>query len=791
MPAPLHVLIAEDNPRDAELTLLELRRGGFEPDWIRVDSEEDFRANLHPGLDVILSDYRMPQFTGLRALELLKESGLDIPFLIVSGTIGEELAVEIMRLGATDYLLKDRLARLGPAVQHALSESRSRRERRAAVEALRLRELALGEVSQGVLICDADHSIIYANESFTAITGHPREEILGSSCDALLRGPETDPETSRQILAALDAGQAFEGEILHYRKDGTPFWNDFSLAPIRDPDGGPVRFISIHRDVTERKNFETALQWRTALFEAMTDSSPDGILVVERHGGHFFQNERMAEIWGIPPDILRSAKLTPELQFLARRATNPNALADKFAHLHFHPETTSRQEIELVTGAILDCFTAPIRGKAGEYYGRIWVFRDVTEERRREKQLATALEREKQLAIEAQSGNRAKSEFLAVMSHEIRTPMNSILGFSELLASSPALPNECREHVRTIISSGEALLRILNDVLDFSRLEAGDLRIEKVLFSAHEVLQDIHTLLSPQARHKRLDFHLSIEEDAPKNLRNDAGRLRQILLNLVGNAIKFTEVGSITLGIRDGGGNGLNGGSFVEFYIQDTGLGVPESELDNIFDPFVQADSSISRRFGGAGLGLSIARRLVELMGGRLTVASQAGSGSLFVVNLPAEPGAGELFTARSPSESKLDESFASEHPLSILLVEDDAVNLKLMRMMLRKLGYEPLVAHDGDEAVEIYSSERPDCILMDLQMPRKDGLQATQEIRTLERAASSDDHIFISALTANIVAENRQQCFDVGMDAYLNKPIKCALLARTLEQACARKAVH
>jgi CheY-like chemotaxis protein len=224
----------------------------------------------------------------------------------------------------------------------------------------------------------------------------------------------------------------------------------------------------------------------------------------------------------------------------------------------------------------------------------------------------------------------------------------------------------------------------------------------------------------------------------------------------------------------------------VDFFVRDTGPGIPEDELEQIFEPFTQADSSISRRYGGTGLGLSISRNLVELMGGKLAVQSKVGAGSEFVVTLPAAIPDGTLPAIATNTHSEPhDETFANHHPLRILLVEDDRVNLKLMLMMLCKLGYEPLIAHDGAEAVEIFRRERPDCILMDLQMPRKDGLQATLEIREIENGTPRDGRAYIAALTANIVAEDRQRCQIVGMDNYMNKPIKRELLANILALAC------
>jgi PAS domain S-box-containing protein len=783
MPRPLHVLIVEDSPADAELALRELRHAGFDPVWQRVDNETDYLDRLRANPEVILSDYRLPQFTGLRALELLRERGDDIPFILISGTIGEEMAVEAMRRGAADYLLKDRLARLGPAILHALEGARERRERKQARESLRLRERALGEVSQGVLICDENRLIIYANDSFSKISGYPTKEVLGRNC-SMLQGPGTDPATVQKIRAALDAERTFEGAILNYRKDGTTFWNDLSLAPIRDANGGPTRYIGIQRDITERKRVEEALEWKTAFFEAQVDCALDGILVVDSHGKKILQNQRLNELLKIPRHIVESHIDAEQLHFVTGQMKNPREFAERVGYLYAHPEEVGRDEIEMTDGTVLDRYSAPVHDDAGHHYGRIWTFRDVTEERKREENLARALSREKELAAEAQAGNRAKSEFLAVMSHEIRTPMNGILGFSELLAGIPDLPADARDYVSTITSSGEALLRILDDVLDFSRLEAGGVKLEIAAFSPGEVLHDIHTLFAPSAEERGLEFIEAVEPGTPARIVNDAGRLRQVILNLASNALKFTTKGRITLGMRPSAGTLPDGGRGVDLFVRDTGAGIPKEKLEQVFEPFAQVDSSISRRYGGTGLGLSIARDLVKLMGGELSVTSEEGKGSEFCVTLSAE-GAGEVAPVVAPSDGvEQDETFAVAHPLRILLVEDDCVNRKLILMMLRKLGYAALTAEDGVEAVEVFRRERPDCVLMDLQMPRKDGMQATLEIREIEDALPDGCRAFVAALTANVLPESRRQCLGAGMDDYVHKPIKREQLGRTLQQA-------
>jgi len=433
---------------------------------------------------------------------------------------------------------------------------------------------------------------------------------------------------------------------------------------------------------------------------------------------------------------------------------------------------------------IIDSRWTLLRDAAGRPKSTLVINTDVTERRKSQE---AVLERERTLRRQAMAGEKAKSEFLAVMSHEIRTPMNGILGFAEMLAQSPELSPGNHELTQTIVSSGETLLRILDDILDFSRIEAGRLSIERRDFSPGELLHGLETLFARQIQEKGLELRLSLEPGLPEGIYGDSGRIRQILVNLLGNAIKFTDSGSIELRarvLRD-----HDAGDALEFSVADTGPGIAPDQLATIFEAFTQEDSSISRRHGGTGLGLTISRRLAELMGGAVEVSSEPGVGSTFTLRLPLVLAAGPADAGAPTARPRppLDENFARRHPQRILVVEDDRVNLKLIVKMLGRLGYEPLAAANGADAIALYERELPDCILMDVQMPGMDGIEATRRIRTMERSRSLP-HAFISALTANILPEDRQRCLEAGMDAYLNKPVKSQAVADMLVEAeCSR----
>jgi len=637
----------------------------------------------------------------------------------------------------------------------------------------------------GILILDAETGrVVDVNPFLIEVLGYSHEQFLQKAVWEL--GFFSDIVANEQNFAELRERKYVRYDNLPLETAGGQRIEVEFISNVYLVEGHKVIQCNV-RDISERKRMEEALRWETALFEGHVDNALDGILVVDNRGKKIIQNARFDKLWKLPADIIANWDDAQQIEYASTLTKNPRGFLEKIGYFSAHPEEISRDEVELIDGTILDRYSAPVRDRMGKHYGRIWTFRDVTEERQREIKLFEALFREKELVREAQAGNRAKSEFLAVMSHEIRTPMNGILGFSELLAGTPDLPDDCRDYVKTIASSGEALLRIIDDILDFSRLEAGGLKIELSLFSPRDILHDIHALLDNHAADKHLEFCVTIEDGVPECLWNDAGRFRQVLLNLTGNAIKFTSHGSVTLGMRPSSVSLNSAGSAMEFFVRDTGPGIPEEKLEHIFEPFAQADSSISRRYGGTGLGLAISRNLVELMGGRLDVLSEVGEGSEFRAVLPADVPKDSTPALPVRGVEEFVETFAANHPLSILLVEDDPVNRKLLILMLRKLGYEPLVARDGVEAVEIFRHAHQDCVLMDIQMPRKDGLQATSEIRALEGSTFSM-RPFIAALTADITTENRRQCLEAGMDGYMSKPIKRTTLARTLEQASAAK---
>jgi PAS domain S-box-containing protein len=404
---------------------------------------------------------------------------------------------------------------------------------------------------------------------------------------------------------------------------------------------------------------------------------------------------------------------------------------------------------------------APVSGSGRERLGTVLTAVDLRAQRENQAELEAARAR-------AEASAQAKAAFLANMSHEIRTPMNGVIGMISLLEDTPLSPAQA-EHVRVIRTSGEALLTIIDDVLDLSKIEAGRLELEARTFSPESCARDALAIVRPIAQDKGLALRLESAGPVPPAVVGDEARVRQILLNLLSNAVKFTCAGEVVVRV-DAADDGLR------FSVQDTGIGIDPAHMERLFRPFSQVDASISRRFGGTGLGLTISQRLAELMGGALTVTSSPGVGSTFVLQVPLQLGTAPAHTGTTT----LDTESVDLSALSVLVAEDNPINQRVIQRFLERLGVRAELVEDGAAALERLSAAPYSVVLMDVQMPVMDGLEATRRLR----AASGAEGPYVVALTASAMEEDRERCRAAGMDDFLAKPIRPDALRRALRRA-------
>ena len=491
-------------------------------------------------------------------------------------------------------------------------------------------------------------------------------------------------------------------------------------------------------------------------FEALLEAMDIGVLLADRGGHVLYMNEHLPRVWALPPspEPERLASLE-RIEAICRGCVSGPKRAPVFAPVD------DVRELHLDDGRTLLQRSFAVRDDEGREIGRLWLSEDITADRAAEDELRRAKE-------EAEKANRAKAAFLATMSHEIRTPMNGIIGMTDVVLDGP-LSDEQRESLGWVKSSADSLMGILNDILDYSKVEAGQMTMEAVDFDLPALLADTLALFSAQASAKSIALTSRLEPGLPSLVVGDPLRVRQVLSNLVSNAIKFTDRGGVTVGLAS-----LAEGMIV-LTVRDSGIGIAADKIDQVFAPFSQADSSTTRNYGGTGLGLSIVSRLVELMKGRLSVQSEPGEGTVFRVDLPLP--AARNRDAQAPAQAADAEVLTLD--ADVLIAEDTPVNQVLLKRLLSRHGVRITQASDGAQAVEACRKRHFDLVLMDVQMPVMDGLDATRHIRALDDVYWQ--HAPIIAITANALEEDRQHCREAGMNDFISKPFHARQLIETL----------
>jgi PAS domain S-box-containing protein len=663
-----------------------------------------------------------------------------------------EAAVVAIAIGALALLL------LVIAARVALAHSRGRL---AAEQALSTKEdqyrLLAENMTDVVMRFDTNGIRRYVSPAASGMLGWRPEELIGHRAN--LVHPD-DQETMMAMYRDLIGGRdGIKVTFRCRRADGSYFWAEGSYNLVRDADGaGSRQIIGVVRDISERVAAERAMAAREAQYRLITDNISDVILCIGIDGSRRYVSPSCRAVFGFEPEEMLALERA-DIIHPDDLAKFPASIATAFAN---------RAATQFVTRAIrkdgrtiwIEAHNTiapdPATGAPAEI---VMIMRDITER----KLAGEQLEQARREAVEA---NRVKSEFLANMSHEIRTPMNGVIGFASLVLDTE-LSQEQRRMLTLLKESGEALLVIINDVLDLSKIEAGHLELEAMPLDLRQLVDGSAAIVEAQAGAKGLSLKVEIGAEVPGWVQGDPTRLRQVLLNFLSNAVKFTASGSVTIRVRAIAADGR-----LEFAVEDTGIGIDAERQHLLFRPFSQLDRSTTRKFGGTGLGLAISKRLIEAMPeGAIGVDSTPGAGSRFwfaVTLPPAEPprGAGDALPE------------APSRPARVLVAEDLYVNQIIVEEMLIRAGHEVAVVEDGAAAVEAVRTGQYDLVLMDMEMPVMNGLDATRAIRALGGRPGA---IPIIALTANALIEEVGRCEAAGMSDFLSKPIKVKSLLDTV----------
>ena len=780
--------------------------------------------------DVVLADLNLTDGLGLVLLEEIQKdlyahasqepplSSPKLPVIMLTGNDDAKIAVTAMRMGAFDYLAKDDINEfsLNQSIRslfeyldltNQLEQSRQRealisrnlqeansnlekqvKERTAALQASeqKLRSIleAIPDIINLVRVDGVYLESKRDNSPYDLIANCV--DPIGKNIAELIPA-EIAQNQLHAIQLAIATGEIQTIEQTYHVNDQLHYEEVRAIATDADTA------IVIVRDISDRKQAEIALEKELIRNRTLLSNSFDGVLILDDQGRIIEVNQSYAQMLGYSfEEIIGLSIYDIDVRWTREELTQGINEFRLKKRVMF--ETKHRRK----DGSVCDIETSANSIDWEDSVLQFCICRDITQRKQAELELARAKE-------VAEAANKAKSEFLANMSHEIRTPMNGVLGMAQLLAGTD-LQEEQQHFVKVILDSGEALLTVINDILDFSKIESGNLQLEQKEFDFETTINSVCNLLSKQAFDRNINLQCRINNNLPTKVIGDNSRLRQILINLIGNALKFTEQGYIYI---DYDRKFLASGNCeFTFTIRDTGIGIESSQIVNLFRPFTQADASINRRFGGTGLGLAICKRLVELMGGTIWVESRGciggfppdgwvipdhdyhqkstqGSSFYFTVVLPIANQ--NKLTRDSDSWGENNISFNSQQfPIKILIVEDNVLNQKIAQLMLKKVGYTSDVVSNGSECVEVLGCQETaskydlkyDLLFMDVQMPIMDGLTATRVIRQNHR---SETEPWIIALTADALPEDHLTCINAGMNDYITKPIDIKELARSL----------
>ncbi len=736
------------------------------PDMIFVFDREGVYRDFIPGIEI--QPLIPPEkFMGKNIMEVLPA---DIAAKHLSTL---QKAFETGNVQVSEYVLKDSggnlkffEARFSPVnrdravviVRDVTQREKALKSLRSSNESLRLYLKALEESPASVVITDADGNIEYVNKKFTQTTGLSPEDVTGKNAGILKSGNQS-PEFYHRLWNTIRSGKTWKGEYLNKNREGKLYWEAATINPIYNEKGEISHFVQVSEDITERKKAEGSIKQLAAIVDSsdaiIIGKTLDGIITSWNKGAEKVYGYKAGEVIGLPINVIVPGELKNELADFSHRI-KAGQKVDKFETRRIRKDGTV-VEVSLSLSGIKD--------ETGKLIGISVVGFDIT----RQKQLERELIAEKEIAEKA---TRTKSLFLANMSHEIRTPLNAILGFSEILSKRLKDPVQ-KEYVESMHSSGKALLNLINDLLDLSKAEAGKMEFYRQSIDVRYLVHDIESIFRLKARQKHLEFRTHVAENVPRNLFLDELKIRQVLLNLTSNAIKFTEKGFVEIAIKTDHLDTSHADLVIE--VRDTGTGIPKTSHKKIFQLFEQQDAAISKHYGGTGLGLAITQQIVSQMQGHIDVVSEVGKGSLFRVVLPEIPLSEKPPVGKS-SDSPREVVFK---PAVILVVDDTLNNRMVMKAVLEDYPFEILEATNGREALNVMKEKKVDLVFMDIRMPVMDGIRATEIIRS----HTEWSHIPIVALTASATEFEEHKFTQKGFDNYLRKPATLSEILTVLMQ--------
>jgi two-component system, sensor histidine kinase len=720
-------------------------------EWIR----ENYEQNI-----LLLLDYQLYEMSGEQVIKILRKDNIEVPFVIITGHGDEKTAVEMMKLGALDYMIKDSsfIDLLPTVVQQVINHLDIEAKLNESQEALKKSEEKYRSIFENIQDVYFELSIsgelLEISPSVENVLSYAKEDLIGKPFF-----PDK-AEEKKFLNALMDKGVVSDYEVYLTRESGQKIPASITCKYLYDQSDLPRKIIGTIRNISERKQAEEVIRHSEERYRILAENSSDMISKHNWDRTYLYVSPACFNLLGY----------------------NPEELTGRSAYHVIHPddvETIRKNHILLLenkTNSFIESYR--IKKKDGSY---IWfetnnqviynhssnlvqeivcVSRDITERKDKEELLKA-----KEVAERA---NKAKSEFLANMSHEIRNPLNAIIGMTSTLSKTP-MNEEQKQYLNSIAISSRNLLNILNDILDFSKIEANKIDLIFANFNIKQIIKEAINLFEPQAHAKGLFLSYEIIPGVPENLYGDEKKITQILNNLISNSIKFTNEGRVHVKVESNARN--HDSTILKFSVEDTGVGVKKENIATMFESFRQLDISAKKEYQGTGLGLTIVKSLVELMNGKIAFDSEFGKGSIVTFEIPLVIShSGGTNNYHVPVNNK--EEKANREKLRILVAEDDAINQLYLAGFLKSQGWLVDTASNGIIALEKYKNNPYDLILMDGQMPKMDGFETTRKIRELEKSSSENKHIPIIAITGYAITGDRERFLSAGMDDYVSKPI-------------------